>query len=112
MLKKCSLASERAEHEAGEGEVDEGRRVSQKAFVIFDQAPALGQPGEAALDDPAAGLDRKSFGRLGTVDDFEMQFAVRAQLLDPVDKLAGRTRVGPVFRETAKGERGEVSTVV
>ena len=106
MLKKSPLASQEAEPEAGESQMNEGGGVGEQTFVVFDEASASGQPGKAAFDDPAARLDGKSLGGLGAAHDLQMQFAVRTQLFDPGNELARVTRVGPDFGEATKTEFG------
>ncbi len=52
---------------ACEGQVDEGGRVSDEAFVVFEQTPATCEPCETVFDDPAAGLDGKTFHGTGAL---------------------------------------------
>ena len=53
--------------------MDEAGGVGQETFVVFDQTAAFGQPGEAAFDDTAAGLDGEPGGGSGAADDLQME---------------------------------------
>jgi hypothetical protein len=103
------LAREGAEHQAGAFQMNEGGRVIEGAFVVFDKASASGPLGKAALKDSAAWLDGKTFGGLRAAHDFHGQFGVRTQLFDPKDEFAGVTRVGPDLGEPAKMKFGPVA---
>ncbi len=87
MLEKHPSASEGTEHEAGEGQVDDGGGVG-------------------GSEDPAAGLDDESLSGLGSLDDLRMPFALGAQLLEPLDQFTGLARFGPDIGELSDGEDG------
>ena len=57
---------------------------------------------KAFINEGKSGAGRQISGRVGTTDDFEMQFAVWTQLLDPMDELAGVARSAQILESRPK----------
>lgn len=51
--------------------MQEGERLSLEAFPILGQAPALAEPSEDALHDPAPGQHDEALGPIRTLDDLD-----------------------------------------
>ena len=89
-----------AGHEGDHGPQDHGFVAGGEAFVVADGPAVLADPGEGALDDPAAGQDLEGVQVRGAPDDLEGELE-RAG--GPGDELAGVDAVGP--GELDLGER-------
>ena len=53
------------EHEAGEGDEVEACECFGQAFIVADEAPEAGSPGEGAFDDPTPGQEDEAALGLG-----------------------------------------------
>ena len=65
------------------------------SFIVAHESAALIEPGKGAFDNPTFAHQRKALGRLGSFDDFQMEFPPRPQRLDPAEQLPGITAIGP-----------------
>ena len=62
------------------------------SFEVFGEASVAAQPGECALDDPAAGEQLKALGLVGSLDDSQRPLADFCQCL--AQFVAGITAIG------------------
>ena len=74
--------------------------VGGQAFVVAGAAAVAGDPGEGALDHPAAGQHLEGVRALGAFDDLHVQVQPSAR---PGQELAGVTGVGPGVADAAAG---------
>jgi hypothetical protein len=63
---------------SGSGDGDEGFGVGGELLVVADEAPALEDPGECALDRPAQRRHLEAFGARAATDDFERDVGLSA----------------------------------
>ena len=94
------MPGEAAAHGDDHGPVDDGLVVFGEAFVVADGAPAAGDPGQGALDDPPAGQDLEGVQVIGAPDDLDGELE---GLLGPGDQLAGVAAVGPGELDRGEG---------
>jgi hypothetical protein len=66
--------------------------VGGQAFVVAGAAAVAGDPGQGALDDPAAGQDLEGVQGIGPFDDFDGQVQPGGR---PGEQLPGVASVGP-----------------
>src|SRR5258708_39521173 len=64
-------------------------------FIVAHQPAALIEPGKRAFHDPPFAHQGKALGRLGSFDDFQVEFSPGPQRLDPTEQLSGITAIGP-----------------
>ena len=53
--------------------MQERKRFPIAILPILGEPSAAVEPGNGAFDDPAFGQDNKSFGPIGTLDDFNVE---------------------------------------
>ena len=53
------------------GDEDPGHGAGDGCLEILGEAAASAEPGEGALDDPAAGQHLETVGGIGSLDDFD-----------------------------------------
>ena len=52
--------------------MQEGKGVAGDVFPVLGEAAAAVEPGQGALDDPAARQQHKAFRLVGALDDFNL----------------------------------------
>jgi len=81
-----------AAHGDDHGPVDDGLVVFGQPLIVADGATAAGDPGQGALDDPAARQHLEGMQVIGAPDDGQGELE---RGLGPGDQLAGVDAVGP-----------------
>jgi hypothetical protein len=74
----------------------------QANSIIPAKPPRFGQPAKSSLNDPSLGQNLEAKGPVAPADDFQVQFAKGAQLIDPLNQRAEVTAVGPNDVQTTK----------
>src|SRR5665213_3836301 len=89
---KAEESSQPAELNSDHGDIDPGHGTGFGGFVIAHESALVHQPAEGAFHDPAARQHFEAFGRVGALNDLDLQFG--AASFDPLGE--GRAGVAAV----------------
>ena len=99
-LRRLPLPGQAAAHGDDHGPVDDGLVVGGQPLVVADGPAVPGDPGQGALDDPAAGQHLEGVQVIVAADDLEGELERGG---GPGDQFPGADAVGP--GQPDRGER-------